>query len=81
MKKRMEKILTDLITDYEQTRENFKAIEDVASQEVAVQALANTLVLAQTQLHNIKLWQEYLNLQEEQKEKKEIVRVSKLLNK
>jgi hypothetical protein len=70
MKKRLEKILTDLISDYEATRENFKAIEDVASQEVAVQALANTLVLMQTGLQNCQGWQMYLNLQEEQKERK-----------
>jgi hypothetical protein len=79
MKKRMEKILSDLITDYEQTRDNFKAIEDVASQEVAVQALANTLVLVQTELNNLSLWQQYLNLQEEHKHLKERVRAAKLV--
>ena len=70
MKKRLEKILTELISDYEMTRENFKAIEDVASQEVAVQALANTLVLMQTSIQNLQGWQGYLNMQEEQKERK-----------
>jgi hypothetical protein len=70
MKKRLEKILAELISDFEVTRENFKAIEDVASQEVAVQALANTLVLMQTSIQNMQGWQGYLNMQEEQKERK-----------
>lgn len=67
MKKRFEKILSDLVSDYEVTRENFDKIEDIASQEVAIQAMANTLVLIQTALHNNKLWQETLNLVEERK--------------
>lgn len=67
MKKRFEKILSDLVNDYEVTRANFDKIEDIASQEVAIQAMANTLVLIQTALHNNKLWQETLNLVEERK--------------
>lgn len=70
MKKRFEKILTELVTDYETTRVNFDTIEDITSQEVSIQAMANTLVLIQTQLHNLKIWQEYLNLGEEQRERK-----------
>ena len=70
MKKRFEKILTELVNDYETTRVNFDTLEDITSQEVSIQAMANTLVLIQTQLHNLKLWQEYLNSAEELKERK-----------
>lgn len=70
MKKRFEKILSDLVTDYETTRKNFMELDDVASQEVGMQAMANTLVLIQTELNNLQLWNAYLIGQEELKTKK-----------
>ena len=73
MKKRLEKILNELIADYEIARDGFQEL-DPASRDLAVQALANNLVLIQTQLNNCNLWQQHLGLQEELKR-------SKLVNK
>ena len=71
MKQKMEKILRELVADYESTRAAVASIPveemDAATHETGLNALANTLVLMQTQLHNLKIWQEYLNLQEEHK--------------
>jgi hypothetical protein len=65
MKKRFEKILSDLISDYEVTRTSAESLEDPTSQDVAMQALANNLVLIQTQLNNMNLWNQYVLGQEE----------------